>query len=305
MPLPHNSITPIPNNEPDAVPSLWNSRYEEIDANFDNVDGRLGARESELDTARGGHGSLDERLDEMDGRVGTADPNYQEALHFELRRQMELNQMAFVEIDKTRKMRVQQGEVILYNRGVRNGLTITKSGTAIRNLNLAGGAFFMGGRLYSIGDLINMASVPPNPGATVQTCVAYVRINGAAAEFHCSQLGQEAPTDAVALYRASVPAGNTEITDAYLAAVTLTDIRRIEGNFPVLLDSPAQTTISLAAQLPDTAGQIDLDVVEATGGTVGRHHIAIDARATNGFRLTLGHTADAVRIRYTLTSMGA
>lgn len=305
MALPHNSITPIPNNEPDAVPSLWNTRYQEIDENFVNIDGRVVARENEINQARGGKGSLDERLDDMDGRVGTTEPAYQEALHFEVRRQMELNQLALTEIEKTRKMRVQQGEVTIYNRGVKNGLSVSKSGTAARNLNVAGGMFFIGGRLFSVGDRTNDASVPPNPGGTTQTCVAYLRINGDNIDFDCSQLGQDAPADAVSLYRLTVPAGNTEANDANLANVTLTDIRRIEGNFPVLLDSPASALISLPAQLPGADWHLDLDVVESQGGNVGRNHIAVEARATNGFRLTLGHTADAVKVRYTLTNMGA
>lgn len=32
--LPYSSISPIPNTEPPATPSLWNERYEQIDANF-------------------------------------------------------------------------------------------------------------------------------------------------------------------------------------------------------------------------------------------------------------------------------
>ena len=43
--LPNPSITPIPNNEPDAVPSLWNVRYQEIDENFDSLDNRTEATE--------------------------------------------------------------------------------------------------------------------------------------------------------------------------------------------------------------------------------------------------------------------
>jgi len=38
MPLPHANITGIPNNEPDATPSLWNSRYSEIDSNFNYLE---------------------------------------------------------------------------------------------------------------------------------------------------------------------------------------------------------------------------------------------------------------------------
>ena len=35
MPLPWNEITPIPSSGPDAVPSLWNDRYLQIDDNFE------------------------------------------------------------------------------------------------------------------------------------------------------------------------------------------------------------------------------------------------------------------------------
>ena len=37
MTLPNHPITPIPNNEPEAIPSLWNTRYEEIDENFRSI----------------------------------------------------------------------------------------------------------------------------------------------------------------------------------------------------------------------------------------------------------------------------
>jgi len=39
--LPRERITPLPNNEPTALPLLWNTRYSEIDENFDAIDRRL------------------------------------------------------------------------------------------------------------------------------------------------------------------------------------------------------------------------------------------------------------------------
>ena len=79
MALPHNSITPIPNNEPDAVPSLWNTRYQEIDENFANIDGRVASRENEINQARGGKASLDQRLDEMESDIGATSVDMQNA----------------------------------------------------------------------------------------------------------------------------------------------------------------------------------------------------------------------------------
>lgn len=58
MTLPNPNITPIPNNEPEAVPSLWNTRYAEIDENFADLDNRATALETEVSDARAGRPDL-------------------------------------------------------------------------------------------------------------------------------------------------------------------------------------------------------------------------------------------------------
>lgn len=71
MQLPHQNITPIPNTEPDAVPSLWNERYEQIDANFQAAADALQATEDELAGARGeGHESLGETIEAIVTQIG-------------------------------------------------------------------------------------------------------------------------------------------------------------------------------------------------------------------------------------------
>lgn len=45
MTLPHYPITPIPDTAPSATPSLWNTRYSEIDENFDAIDDSIAAIE--------------------------------------------------------------------------------------------------------------------------------------------------------------------------------------------------------------------------------------------------------------------
>lgn len=42
--LPYPQITKIPDTEPDAVPSLWNDTYLEIDANFADLENRIGEK---------------------------------------------------------------------------------------------------------------------------------------------------------------------------------------------------------------------------------------------------------------------
>lgn len=70
MTLPYSQITPIPNNEPEAVPSLWNTRYVEIDANFANLDGRTTALESEVTAARAGEPNLAATINAIITQIG-------------------------------------------------------------------------------------------------------------------------------------------------------------------------------------------------------------------------------------------
>lgn len=247
---------------------------------------------------------LKAELAKIEQAVSAVNPDYQEALHFELRRQMELNALAFKEIDKTLNMRMQQGEVTLTNKGVQHGMAASKSTTATRNLNITGGRVFQGGRLYPKSTQDNAAAVPPNHSDQSKTCVAYAWLNDNSVSVDVSPLGEEAPSFGVPIYRLTVPAGNTGSTDPYLTLVTMTDIRRIEPYYPAMLDNPSQELVSLSAPLPDSNWQLALDVVTAVGANATSDHVQISARASNGFRLTLAHAADDVRVRYTLTHTG-
>ena len=70
MSLPHHPITPIPNNEPEAIPALWNTRYVEIDANFASLHGRTSAVEGEVTAARAGGASLSATINAIITQVG-------------------------------------------------------------------------------------------------------------------------------------------------------------------------------------------------------------------------------------------
>lgn len=70
MALPNPTITPIPNNEPDAVPALWNVRYEEIDENFADLDQRATSTENEIDAARAGESSLGDTINAIIAQIG-------------------------------------------------------------------------------------------------------------------------------------------------------------------------------------------------------------------------------------------
>ena len=65
MSLPNQNITPIQNNEPDAVPSLWNTRYQEIDENFTALDERQASVEDELNEAKGDAPSFAAKMNQV------------------------------------------------------------------------------------------------------------------------------------------------------------------------------------------------------------------------------------------------
>ena len=299
MALPHTQITPIPDNEPDAVPSLWNTRYAEIDENFQNLDQRTGALESEVQTARGGKSSLDARLDEMEAQIEGLDPETQNALISEVMESKQLIALAFKEIKKTLEMRLQEGEIIIYNRGVISGCTVSKSSTATRNLNLASGKFFMHGRTYSVGEMLNTAAVPANTSAVTKICYAFIWVDSNG-EIHCdcTNLDEETPEYGLKIAEIIVPPGNDENSDPYLQNVNIVDARRIEPDYPNLLINPSYKEIVLNAPIPENDYRVNFEIIEYEGAKPEISSIIIDARMSNGFRIYAGCSSDKIKLRY-------
>ncbi len=73
MTLPKNNITPIPDTNPGAVPDLWNNRYSEIDDNFQDLDSRQTAVETDLENARDGEPSLAAKVSDIVSSVTSLD----------------------------------------------------------------------------------------------------------------------------------------------------------------------------------------------------------------------------------------
>ena len=252
---------------------------------------------------------LKKRQDDLIVRVGgleeTTDQSLMAAIGQEIVRGMEHGALAFKEIEKTRRFRNQTGQVRLVNRGARRGCTVTKSTTATRNLTFDEGELFANGRVYFLPQRINGAAVPSNNTAAPATCVAFTRVTATGIELDVSNLGSDAPVDAIPLYRISVPAGNNSGSDQYLAAVTLTDVRRIEPDFPLMLASPTTALVLWPFPFPvgDLGWQLAIDMVSSSGDAAA-HHVLVSERASNGARLTLAHYADDVIVKYSLTNNG-
>lgn len=303
MALPHNTITPIPNNEPDAVPALWNTRYSEIDANFLNLDGRVDAREIEIIVARNGKDSLDARLAEMASNISVTSVDMQNATVAALKYVFDQTALANYSIQALKQHLQQEGEITIQNRGVVTGCTATKSVTAARNLTLTTGVCFANGRAYSVTGGVNAASIPSNTGTGSVTVYAYLYQDaGGLWRVGVTAIGQEAPSGSIPIYSITVPANSTDATDPNLINIALTDIRRIEANFPSRLNSPAQASAVING-LSVNDYRLDFDVVSATGCPCDEAAIVVFSRATNGFTVQLASAADNVVVRWRVSKL--
>lgn len=303
MALKKYPITKIPNNEPDAVPSLWNTRYEEIDENFDDLDKRLAARESELNAARGGKPNLGARMDELassvSGQSEEADNNKIAVLLFALQQAA----LANSGVQALKDVAQQQGEFVITNRGLIRGCQASKSTTATRNLSFTEGACFAQGRVFAVSGTENAASVPSNPSSAPVTVRAYLFQNGNGVwRPAITPVGTDVPEGAITLYQLTIPAGNTDATDPNLSNVTLTSVRRFEPQFPILLDSPPTQSVAINT-VNASDYQLTFDVVSAQGAPCGADAVVARSRATNGFSVELHSAADNVRLRWKLSRL--
>lgn len=298
MALPHNVITPIPNNEPDAVPALWNTRYSEIDENFVNLDGRVAAKETEITAARSGKASLSARLDDMAANISVTSVGMQNATVAAVKFALDQAALANYSIQAFKQQLQQEGEITIQNRGVVSGCTATKSVTAARNLTLSTGVCFASGRAYSVAGSVNAASIPSNTGTGSVTVYAYLYQDAADLwRVAVTAIGQQVPSGSIRIYSITVPANSTDATDPNLTNVALTDIRRVEANFPARLNSPAQASAVING-LSANDYRLDFDVVSATGAPCDEAAIVVFSRATNGFTVQLASAADNVTLRW-------
>lgn len=306
MALPHANITQIPNNEPDAVPGLWNTRYDEIDDNFEYLDTERGSHattisnlSSEITTARAGETNLDTRLDGIDSALALVSPEGQQAIGTSVMFALDQAAMAVQGVELLRTQQQQEGETTLANRGVVKGCTLSKSGTSARNVSIAPGVAFMDGRQWIVPEEINAASVPSNPSANSETVFGYLYYDAPTDQMRVSitPIGSSIPAYGIHIYTITIPAGNTDETDQYLASVSLTSVRRLEPDYPRILASPQTHSVSIQT-LSASDYRVDFDVVSADGEPVDRDHVRVFSRATNGFVLQLATSADNVQIRW-------
>lgn len=211
--------------------------------------------------------------------------------------------LALREIEKTRHIRFQSGKITIYNRGVIEGLSATKSTTATRNVSFSAGKIFVN-RIIPVPELVNTANVPSNNDTVEHTCYLYAYLNAQGeVDIACTLLDESPPEDAIPLYEVLVPAGNTESNDPYLANVTLIDIRRLEPNFPVMLITSPTAYVELPYNVLDSDYEVDLEVESFRGSGFQLGYVYAGSKAANGFSVYYNGTADQIVVRWTVRKL--
>lgn len=196
----------------------------------------------------------------------------------------------------------QEGVITFYNCGVINGCALTKNAAGNRSIALALGVSFLGGRKYYTPANASAAIVPDNNGASSAVVYAYLYLLAGIPTLAISAIGAVVPVGAAVLYSLTIPAANTLATDANLAAVTLTDIRRVEPLYPNALDAPILISVSINV-VSDIDYQLTFDIVSYIGSPVGERDIKASSRATNGFTAQLISASDGVVVRWKLSKL--
>lgn len=280
-------------------PDTWNPNYQALI----NNDAYLKQRADQVDKAKGDAGSLHARLQGIEETQQMLDVDYQNAQAAAITFAMDQAALANYSVQALRQQIQQEGEVVIENRGVIAGCSVTRSSTASRNLNLANGVCFAKGRSFAVTPGDNAASVPSNTGTGAVTVYAYLfQSNAGIWRLAVTPIGNAVPPGAIVIYHLTIPPGSTDASDPNLAKVVITDVRRIEPHFPQLLDNPA-TVSPMLNVLRANVYQLVFDVVAAVGAPCDVSSIYVTSRATNGFTLLLASAADLVVVRWRVSKL--
>jgi hypothetical protein len=211
-----------------------------------------------------------------------------------------LSGSASKEIHKTIRQRIQEGAITIYNRGIKSGGLITKQGTYRAVLASAATVFGKGVEVPWGGDGVGVI-VPPNPGDAAVVQYTYLTIGPTLnIALAITPAGAVVPDGGIPLARINVPAGNTALD---LTGVTITDVRRLEAAWPLLVNSIAYASVALPFVMLDTNYSVHLDVAGYAGGWNQRDGVYAKEKASNGFKVYADGTLDEVNVQWKALKM--
>ena len=196
---------------------------------------------------------------------------------------------------------MQEGVETITNRGIVGGCVATKSTILKRIVDLTGGTLFHSGRTFSFS-ASQSPMVPDNLSTSSVIVLIYIKNVSSVWTVDITQANQPAPVDSVVLYSLTIPANSTVVSDPYLEAALLTDLRRIEPNFPAFFDNPS-TVSPILKTLRNSDYSVSFDIVSSVGAICTSEHIIVSSRATNGFTIQLASAADNVILRWKISKL--
>lgn len=243
-------------------------------------------------------GYLKEQLEKQGIIVDGYSPEMQEGILTSLLFASDMAALAMKEIDQTRLTRFQELYATIQNRGVKSGVTLSKSSTATRNISCSDGVVFMRGREYPVANQTNTAAIASNTTGQAGTVIIYMFLTAnQEIDVAATTLNGAIPAGAIELGRATVPAGNTEENDPYLTKVTIADSARREPGWPQVQKAPASVAIALNRPLPDSAYLVTVEVESCIGGDLQAGDVRARDKLKNGFKLVTSGNADEIRVR--------
>ena len=259
-----------------------------------NRTGYLKTRADQVDAAKGAYDSLGGRMTAIEAMAEAIGPEMQNAEVGTVKFLLDQVGQANAGVRYLRRIWQQERSFTFVNRGVVDGCSVSRSTTATRNLNITPGHCFSAGCIWPVGELLNAASVPSNPSGGAISVTAYLYPSGYYNyALAVTAAGESVPDNGIEIFSLQIPAGNTDATDPNLEGVTLIDIRRMEPNFPTLLDNPVLFYVAINP-LRDANYRIDFDVRSFSGGHCTRESVQVFSTAPNGFTAQLEADSDNV-----------
>lgn len=241
---------------------------------------------------------LKEQQNKQQTIVDGYSPEMQEGILTSLLFAADMAAMALKEVEQTRLTRFQELYATIQNRGVKSGVTLSKSSTATRNISCSDGIVFMRGREYPVANQTNTAAIASNTTGKAGTVIIYMFLTSAQEiDVAATTLNGAMPAGAIELGRATVPAGNTEENDPYLARVTIADSARREPGWPSVQKAPASVAVALNRALPDSSYLVDIEVESCIGGDLQTGEVQPKDKLKNGFKLVTSGNADEIKVR--------
>jgi hypothetical protein len=194
------------------------------------------------------------------------------------------------------RQRIQGGSALIYNRAIISGCTASKGASGRKVLPASGGVFAKGLEIPCAGDQIGL-TIPSNSGAAALVYYGYLAVAAnTALTFSLTAAGAVVPAGGIPVCRITVPSGNTA---ANLDGVTLTDVRRYEAAYPLLISSISYVSVALPYSMTDAGYAVLLDVTGYSGGRNQQGAVYAGDKAANGFKIFAEGSLDEVSIRWT------